>query len=309
MTKFTRRLKKNKKNMTIKKGGTKHFETENDEREGVFDIIENNVANIASSAATTVADAGLKIIGLERIHKNPEEIHIDENNKVINSSSGMISNIGNLVDKTGATIINNVNEVLGSDLAKETTAQAAQNTAQFIKERAEQFNESFNKPEVKAEIKNSIKNLGEIASIVIEEGREPFNKAVDVAAEATQKASSAAVSGAVRVGTSALSAVPYLGAVISLGKMVNDGSKAASAMVEAGSEATEAASDAFIQAKENVENKLKDLEVKKAMANKISSRTTNSIKEFENPITQVAGFRKSRRRLIKSRIKSKRVRF
>lgn len=218
--------------------------------------------------------------------------------------------MGNLVDKTGATIINNVNEVLESDSAKETTLQAAQNTAQFIKERAQQFNESFNKPEVKAEIKESIKNLGEIASIVIEEGREPLNKAVDVAAEATQKASSAAVSGAVRVGTSALSAVPYLGAVISLGKMINDGSKAASSMVEAGSEAAEAASDAFIQTKENVENKLKDLEEKKEMANKISSRTTNSIKDFENPITsQVAGYRKSRRRLIKPRVKSKRVRF
>lgn len=69
MSKFTRRFKKNKKNTTIKKGGTKHFENEHDEREGVFDIIKNNVANIASSAATTVADTGLKIIGLEKSTK------------------------------------------------------------------------------------------------------------------------------------------------------------------------------------------------------------------------------------------------
>jgi len=107
-----------------------------------------------------------------------------------------------------------------------------------------------------------------------------------------------------------MAAVPGVGAVIEVGKMLNDGTKAASAVVEAGSEAVEAASDAFIETKENVEQGLKELEEKKKLAEQISNRTTKSIDNFENPIsTQMVGGRKTRRRLFKRKAKSKRVRF
>ena len=46
------------------------------------------------------------------------------------------------------------------------------------------------------------------------------------------------------------------------------------------------------------------------MAEQISNRTNKSIKEFENPVKiQAAGGRKTRRRLLKHRRKTKRVRF
>ena len=47
------------------------------------------------------------------------------------------------------------------------------------------------------------------------------------------------------------------------------------------------------------------------MTEKISNRTNKSIKEFENPVknNQTAGGRKTRRRLLKHRRKTKRVRF
>jgi hypothetical protein len=299
MSKITRRLKnkKNKKNRTIKKGGTT--------REGIFDIIGNKISNIASSTGKTIGDTGLKIIGLERIDKSVEEEN--SNKKIGDAAYGIVSDVGNVVDKTGAAIIENVNEVLGSDIVKQTTEQAAEQTADIVKDSAEKFNKALNDPEVKAEVEEAIEKAGEVGEIVLKAAKKPLDEAIDIAAESTQKASSAAVSGAIKVGTDALSAIPFWGAIIDLGKMVNDGSSAASAVVEAGSEAVEGASDAFIETKENVEKGLKELEEKKRMSEQISKRTINSINDYENPVMyQKAG---TRRRLLKRKAKSKRVRF
>lgn len=312
MSKFTRRFKKNKNNKSLKKGGSNNSYPEKYEREGVIDMVENKVSNIASSAATFLTDAGLKIMGLERVNKDDATKKVDENiNKVSDTASGMMSDVGNVVDKTGATIIENVNEVLGSSIVKETTEQAAAKTADIVKESAEKFNEALDNPEVKAEVKETIEKAGEIGDVVVEAAKKPIEKAVDVAASAAQKATGAALAGVIKVGTDMMAAVPGVGAVIEVGKMINDGSKAASSVVEAGSEAVEAASDAFIETKENVEKGLKVLDEKKKMGDEISNRTIKSIKDFEYPIknVQAAGSRKTRRRLFKRKAKSKRVRF
>ena len=291
MLKFTRRFKKSKKNKTIKKGGA------SDETQGIFDILGDKISNVASSAATTVADATLKIAGLERINKQAEQ---DES----------IQKIGDVADKTGASIVNNVNEVLGSDTMKQTTQQAAADTAEIVKESAEVFNKAMNDPVVKAEVKEAVENAGELADVVVKAAEKPFEDVVDVASKAIPKATGAALSGFIKVGTDAMAAVPGVGAVIEVGKVLNDSSKAASAVVEAGSEALEVASDAFIETKKNVEQGLKELEEKKKLAEQISNRTTKSIDNFENPIQSLqTGGRKTRRRLFKRKAKSKRVRF
>lgn len=338
MSKITRHLKKNKRNRTIKRikrGGQVSKSTENKveapekERQGIIDIIGDKIGDVVSSAATNVGDAGLKIIGLERVDKVEEEEKKEEqeeeekkeeekssekvdNNiqKISDATSGIISDVGNVVDKTGSAIIENVNEVLGSDAVKETTEQAAEKTADIIKDGAETFNEALNDPEVKAELKEAIENAGEVGEVVVEAAKKPIEKAVDVTADSVSKASGAALAGFIKVGTDAMAAVPGVGAVIEVGKMLNDGSKAASAVVEAGSEAVEVASDAFIETKENVDKGLKILEEKKKIGEQISSRTSKSIKDFENPVTsQAGGGRKTTRRLLNRKHKSKKVRF
>lgn len=324
MSKLTRRFKKNKRNRTFKKGGssseTKKAEKVGEfpkDREGIIDIVENKISDAASSVASTIGNAGLRIVGLERVNKAEEEEkekiteNIDNNiEKLGDAASGVISDVGNIVDKTGAAIIENVNEVLGSDIVKETTEQAAENTADIVKEGAETFNEALNDPEVKAEVEEAIENAGEVGEVVVKAAEKPFNAAVDVAAESVSKASGAALSGIIKVGTDAMAAVPYIGSIIEVGKMLNDGTKAASAVVEAGSEAVEAGSDMFIATKENIEKGLEVLEEKKKMAEEISNRTDKSIKDFENPInSQSAGGRRTRRRLSKRKAKSKRVSF
>jgi len=322
MSKLTRRFKKNKRNRTFKKGGSS-FETKKAEkvgefpkdREGIIDIVENKISDAASSVASTIGNAGLRIVGLERVNKAEEEEEaskkVDDNiGKIGDAASGIVSDVGNIVDKTGAAIIENVNEVLGSDIVKETTEQAAENTADIVKEGAETFNEALNDPEVKAEVEEAIENAGEVGEVVVKAAEKPFNAAVDVAAQSVSNATGAALSGLIKVGTDAMAAVPFFGAIIEAGKMVNDGSKAASSIVEAGSEAVEAGSDMFIATKENIEKGLEVLEEKKKMAEEISTRTDKSIKDFENPInSQSAGGRRTRRRLSKRKAKSKRVSF
>jgi len=311
MSKLTRRFKKNKKNnKTIKKGGTVK------EREGVFDMLGDKIKEIVSSASTKVADASLRIAGLERIDKSvKEEIDaekIDENiEKIDDAASSTLSDVQNIADKTGSAIIQGVNEVLGSDAAKETTKQAAEDTAEIVKESAEVFNKALDDPEVKAEVEKAIENAGEVGEVVVKAAEKPLEKALDVAANSVQKATSATVSGAIKVGTDALGAVPFWGAFIDFGKMLNDGTRAASAAVEAGSEAVEVASDAFIETKENIAEGLKELEKKKKMAEEISNRTTKSINNFEKPITTetTGGGYKTRRKFLKRKGKSKRIKF
>jgi len=310
MSKLTRRFKKNKKNKTIKKGGA------DEKREGVFDMLGDKISGVASSAATKVADATLKMAGLERIKKSADEQQAAEKvnediEKMSNAASSTITDAQNMVDETGANVLEGVNEVLGSDTVKQTTKQAAEDTAEIVKDSAEAFNKALDDPVVKAEVKEAIENAGEVGEVVVKAAEKPFNEIVDVVAESIPKATGAALSGMIKVGTDAMAAIPGVGGIIELGKMINDSSKAASAVVEAGSEAVEVASDAFIETKENVEKGLKDLEEKKKMVEQISNRTTKSINEFENPITTQAtkGGRRTRRNIFKRKGKSKRVKF
>jgi transcriptional regulator of aromatic amino acid metabolism len=287
--------KKNKKNKSLKfKAGN----SEAKEREGVIDLIGDKINNATSSALSSLADTGLKIVGLEKIDRQKEEI----------PTTNIVSNVSDIADKTSASLITNVNEVLGSDLVNKTTKQAAKDTAVITSKLLNNFNKAINSPEIKQEVKEALDNAGEVASVAVDALKEPFSKVVDIAAESTQKATSAAVSGAIKVSTDALSAVPFWGAFIDLGKIMNDGSKAASAVVEAGTEALEVSSDAFIDTKKNFEKGLKELDKQKKMSKQILNRTTNSIDEFENP-TIIKGGTKTKRRLFKRKLNTKRVRF
>lgn len=293
--------KKKKINKTLKlKGGNSE--------EGVIDLIGDKISKTTSSVANVVANTGLKIVGLERINSQKEEIAANISNDASELPSNITSNLTNIADKTSASIIQNVNEVLASDAVKETTKQAAEDTVAITTKLLDNFNQALDNPQVKQEVKEALDNAGEIASVAVDAIKEPFSKAVNVTAEAAQKATSAAVSGAIKVGTDALAAVPFWGAIIDLGKMVNDGSKAASAVVEAGTEVVEVASDAFINTKKNFEKGLKELDEKKKISQKIYNRTTNSINQFENPAIMKGGT-KTKRRLFKRKLKSKRVRF
>ena len=323
MSKITKRFKKYKKNKTIKRGGAPISEEPVKEREGIFDMIGNKISGAASSAATTLGDAGLKIIGLQRVDKTTEEEEnakkVDENiNKISNAASGVVAGVENALDNTESTVLNTTNNILGSNEAKESAEIAAEKTADILKDGASIINDAFDNPEVKAEIKETIDNVGEVGSMVIDASKKPFNKLVDVAAESTPKIIGATAAGLTKVGFDMLGAVPYLGGIIDLGRAVNDGSKAVSASVEAGSEVVEATSDAISETAKSIDEGIKEFNEKKLESQEIADRTTKSISQFETPTneepltekkSQMGGRKKTRRRLLKKKVKSKRVRF
>ena len=278
-------------------------------RNGIIDQIGENIVDITSTAATKAADIALDLAGLER--KNQSDSEKNDGQKTNENPSGFISKAFNLADKTGAVIIDNINNVLESDAVKQTTLQAAKNTAKIVKETAQTFNDAINEPDIKTQIDEAILNAGKLGGVVIKASEEPVSNAVEVAAHSAQKATSAALTGAIKVGTDVMAATPYLGAIINVGKAINNASIAASAMSEAGSEVAEATADAVIQTRQNVNRLLKELDEKKKIGGQISNRTTNSIHEFENPFMSktTGGGMKTRRRLLKRHGKSKRVRF
>jgi hypothetical protein len=211
-----------------------------------------------------------------------------------------------------ATLIDNVNEVLDSQVVSETVKAAAEETAEITGKLAKNFNDAMNNPQVRQEVEEAINHASDIGSIVIKSSEKPLQEAVKVGVESGTKAIGAASAGIIKIGTDAMAAVPGVGAIIEFGKILNDGSKAASAVVEAGTEAISIASDSFIETSENVKEGLKELEQKKKMVQQISNRTTKSIDDFVNPLnvaTQSAGRRKTKRRFFKRKSKSHRVRF
>jgi len=345
MKKYTKRFKNKKYNKTFKNGGGETINTpqvslnnndnnnnndnmnnnnnndNNDIRNvGVIGYLGDEVKSGIGKIASIAEDAGLRAIGLEKI--NGTEENDNQENKVsdiTNAVSGVVSNISNniknVADKSSAAIIDNVNQVLGSDVVKENIQQVAENTASILKDNAKIFNAALNDPEVKEELIQAINNGAEMGNVAIEAARGPINKGAEVIAEAIPNAMASASSGAVKVLTDFAAAVPGVGGVIDMLKAFNDGSKAVSGVIESTSDAINAGSDLIIKTKENFKKGMELLEKNKKLAEQISNRTSKSINDFENPldkyknIYQSAGGRKTKRRLLKRKAKSKRVRF
>jgi hypothetical protein len=268
----------------------------NGERQGILDMVGNTI----SGATSFIADNGLSLVGLERIGNSEQE------------PSRVVSDAKNFANKASVAVVNNINKVLGSEAVSQTVEQAGRNTALITEKLAENFNRAMEDPVLKAKVKKAIENAGEIGGVVVKAAEEPLKKLARVSGKAATTAFGAASSGAIKVGTDMLGAIPGVGGIIEIGKMINDGSKAASAIVEAGSEAVEVASDTFIDTTENVKKELKDLEEQKKMSQEISNRTNESIKTFENPQqlqVQAGGFNKTKRKFSKHTSKSRKVRF
>lgn len=306
MLKLTRRFKNNKKNKTIKKGGsTKKVE----ERQGIVDMAGNYILGTGSAVVGTVADIALGLAGYER-KKETEPTNEINGTKQVDTSPGFISQAINIADKTAATAIGAVNSVLDSDAAKQTTSEAAKNTAQIVGNTAQTFNDAFNDPVIKAQIEKAVENAGELSGVIIEASEEPVEKAVEVAGKAATKAINAGVVGTIEVGKNALKATPGVGALVSGLDALNAVSKGVAAGVEAGSDVAEAAADAIGQTTKNVNRLLEELEEKKKMGEQISNRTDKSLKEFENTnMEKMKGGVKTRRKLFKHYTKSRRVKF
>ena len=275
---------------------------------GVFDIAGEKISSMLGKSGEYLKSKGLRLLGLKPI-KEEEEVKTPEEIKAVSENvSGIVSE----ADKVGTNLLKNINDKLSSEEVKDTISDTAQKTAEITENLLENFNKNFSTPELKEETKEALKNAAEYSEIVVEAMDEPLNKGIDVLNEAGTKAASGIASGAVKVGTDVVAAIPGVGAIVDIGKMLNDGSAAVGDVVEAGSQATSTISKIVEETSENVEKGVEELEAKKREAEQIQKRTDKSINEFENPLNPPAvttGGNRSRRKKNKFKKKSKRVRF
>lgn len=338
MNKQTKRIRRNRKNKTHKYyGGAVEVD---DKSKGIFDIIGDKLSGYSGKVFTYVKDKSLRLAGLEPIKQPVTTVEstqeVDQKiNEIGNAASGIVSDVKNVFDKGSAAVIENINDVLESPKVGETLTEAASETAEIGEKLLENFNEKLSTPELKEETKIALDNVADYADIAVEALDEPLNKAVDELNEAGTKAASGAVSGIVKVGTDAMAAVPGAGAIIEVGKILNDGSRAVGDVVSAASDATSTISKVVEETSKNINEGIDKLEEKKegltnsltpdinlkpnetlSQLNKvggtISNRVDKSINQFENPISSapvLSGGKKTRKKFLKSKGKSKRVRF
>jgi len=309
-------------------------------KEGVIDIIRDKVSDFAVDTGDFLKDKTLRLFGLQPINENETaETGTKENNPV----SGLMSNaksisddVVKVFDKGSAAIIGNINDVLESPKMENSVTQAAKETVESGKVLLKKFNENLNDPEFKELTKEALENVSDYADITLEALHKPLNKAIDEFSEAGNKAAAGVVSGAIKVGTDAAGAIPGYGAIIDFGKMINDGTRAVSTAVEAGSQAIETTSELIDQTTKGIKKGIEELEEKKKEAMNIANRASSSINEFQNPalnfsknindrinnkindkindkinkaLPTTRGGRKSKKRLLTRKSKSKRVRF
>jgi hypothetical protein len=309
MNKQTKRNRK-AKNLTKKYYGGKS--TVSEDSRGVFDLIGDKLSGYSGKAFDYVKNKGLRLAGLQPINQ-PEPNDVDTKiNEISDGASGIVSDVKNVFDKGSAAVIENINDVLQSPKVGESLNEAAEETAEIGEKLLENFNEKFDSPEFKEEAKLALDNAADYANIALEAMDEPINKAVDQLNEAGTKAASGAISGIVKVSTDALAAVPGAGAIIEIGKIANDASKAVGDVVSASSQAASTISKVVEETSKNLDEGLDKFDEKKKEAMKIANRTNKSIETFENPISnavKTGGARKTKRRLFKRKAKSKRVRF
>jgi hypothetical protein len=297
MTKQTKRVRKNKnksKNRTksIKYYGGALEVEKNTNSKGIFTLIGDKLSNYTGKITNYIKDKGLRLAGLEPIKK--------ENDMPSGEVDQKINEIGSAASGLVTSVIGNVNEVLGSPQVQNSLNSTASETAEIGTNLLENVNAKLSTPEFKEAATEAIDNVADYTNIIVKAIDEPLNNSIDTLNKAGTKAMSGIASGAIKVGTDVLAAVPGAGAVIELGKMANDASAAAGDVVEATSDATTAVANIVKETTENMKEGIDDLKNKELEAKQIGGRINKSINLFENPLQS-----KTRRKFLNN-VKSRR---
>jgi hypothetical protein len=180
----------------------------------------------------------------------------------------------NILNKGLALVLNQVNTVLaGSGVQTSVDAEAARAT-ELVTDIFSRVAEKLQDPKLQQQARLAGDELAIYAKILVDAMREPLTELVGILSQAGLKATSAITVGIIKVVTDAMAAVPGLGAVIEVGKIANDVSRAVGDAAEAGSDATTAASKAVFDITENVKQGLQNAEQPPAS-------------QFVNPETEV----------------------
>ena len=322
------------------------------DKKGVFDIIGDRLSDFSKKTTDYVKDKALRLAGLQPIPEEQTQNTTDTNQTLDNNNNqttqanqqvaapvsnqsnsepgiisdaesaveGLLSNVSsignsvaNVANEGSAAVIGNINDVLRSPQVENSITEAASQTAEIGTDILQKFNEKLNDPQFKETTKETLDNFADYAQIGVDALDEPLNSAIDVLNDSFSEAAGGIASGIIKVGTDAVAATPGVGAIIEVGQMINDGSKAIGSVVKANSEAAETIADLYLQTNAGIKKGIQELNERKKEAENIRNRTSDSINQFQNPLSEntnkVGGFNKSKKRLFKRKTKTKRVRF
>ena len=182
----------------------------------------------------------------------------------------------NILNKGLAMVLNQVNTVLAAPGVQTTVDVEAARATELVTDIFSRVAEKLRDPKLQEQARLAGDELAIYAKILVEAMREPLIELVGILSQAGLKATSAIIVGIVKVVTDAMAAVPGVGAVMEVGKIANDVSRAVGDAAEAGSNATTAASKAVFDITENVKQGLKN-----------ANQTPPAEVRAENPETEV----------------------
>jgi hypothetical protein len=133
----------------------------------------------------------------------------------------------------------------------------------------------------------ALENAAQYAEIALVAMDQPINKALDKLHEAGIKAAASSVSGVIKVGTDAMAAVPGVGAIVELGKVVNDVSTAVGNVVGAASDATNTVSKLVKETSNNINESV--VKKRESISNSIKSFKPSMIFKKSNKEVPVPG--------------------
>ncbi len=301
-TKHNKRIKR--KNKTVKYyGGDPVVPLQNIEVPNTVPTIQDNSSELTKKANEVVKELAKKILtilGLQ-FKNNPDSVNseLPTNNGISapNVLSNVIADAVNVVDVAASAGV----EVIGNVLPE---------TAERGKEIIQSINNTLNRDEMKAIAKNTLENVvvyGEIMDKALDQNT--LNKLNQLVSKVGTTVSEAAVNTAINVA----GGVPLLGIVVAAAKVLTNGTNAVADV----NESISTAKNIITDIKENVDEILNKFKEQKKEVGQIASRTAESINEFKDPLNKANAISqanaisggKTRRKLFKRNIKSKRVRF
>ena len=260
----------------------------NDKNESILNVIGNGLSDYSGKAIRYGTDKGLRLAGLGP--KQPVETYDSTQQNVDSAQQNVDStqqNVDNIFEKGSAAFIGNINNVLDSPRVRDSLNETAQKTAVIGVKILKNFNENLSTPEMKKQTKLALDNAAEYAEIALVAMDQPINKALDKLHEAGIKAAASSISGAIKVGTDAMAAVPGVGAVVELGKVVNDVSTAVGNVVGAASDATNTVSKLVKETSNNINESV--VKKRESISNSIKSFKPSMIFKKSNKEVPVPG--------------------
>ena len=233
---------------------------------GIFNIIGNKLSISKDAIFAYTKSKLLRLIGLQEVSKNnkPDRYTREVNdtiNEFVESISDLVST-AKIISADAVDIIENVDNFIKSpQVAKLLENSTTENVENLL----EALNVNMETPKMKEQTKRLLQNSAEYAEIALVAMNEPLNIALDEVNRAGVKAASAAASGAIKVATDALGAVPFAGAIIDIGKGLNDASYAALQVMSASSDVATSAADLVEDSKANISESINEVEYKKRM--------------------------------------------